>query len=172
MTEHSSRRSARGVVFIHSAPSALCPHVEWALSNVLGEIPSLIWQAQPAVPGTHRSELAWQGDPGSGSAIASELRGWDMLRFEVTEEPTPRSEGARYSYVPELGMHHAVIGVHGDVVIPESRIKSVREKAARGDVGIEQALDDLLGLDWDAELEPFRYAGDGAPVRWLRDEVV
>ena len=25
----------------------------------------------------------------------------------------------------------------------------------------------LLGADWDDELEPFRYAGDGAPVRWL-----
>jgi hypothetical protein len=28
-------------------------------------------------------------------------------------------------------------------------------------------LDRLLGRAWDEELEPFRYAGDGAPVRWL-----
>ena len=26
---------------------------------------------------------------------------------------------------------------------------------------------ELLGDAWDAELEPFRHAGDGAPVRWL-----
>ena len=25
----------------------------------------------------------------------------------------------------------------------------------------------LLGQPWDDELEPFRRAGDGAPVRWL-----
>ncbi|MGA8978259.1 MAG: DUF3145 family protein, partial [Pedococcus sp.] len=30
-----------------------------------------------------------------------------------------------------------------------------------------EMLEELLGTDWDAELEPFRYAGDGAPVRWL-----
>ncbi|HWB36368.1 MAG TPA: DUF3145 family protein, partial [Rugosimonospora sp.] len=24
-----------------------------------------------------------------------------------------------------------------------------------------------LGSAWDAELEPYRYAGDGAPVTWL-----
>ncbi|MEV1179203.1 DUF3145 family protein, partial [Nonomuraea sp. NPDC049784] len=24
---------------------------------------------------------------------------------------------------------------------------------------------------WDEELEPFRYAGDGAPVRWLHAAV-
>jgi len=31
----------------------------------------------------------------------------------------------------------------------------------------EEMFAELLGTDWDAELEPFRYAGDGAPVRWL-----
>ncbi|WP_372339618.1 DUF3145 family protein [Nocardiopsis sp. CC223A] len=25
----------------------------------------------------------------------------------------------------------------------------------------------LTGRAWGGELEPFRYAGDGAPVRWL-----
>ncbi|MEV1173844.1 DUF3145 family protein, partial [Nonomuraea sp. NPDC049784] len=28
-----------------------------------------------------------------------------------------------------------------------------------------------LGRPWDEELEPFRYAGDGAPVRWLHAAV-
>ena len=26
---------------------------------------------------------------------------------------------------------------------------------------------ELLGTAWDQELEPFRYAGEGASVRWL-----
>jgi len=30
---------------------------------------------------------------------------------------------------------------------------------------------DYLGKPWDDELETFRYAGDGAPVRWLHQVV-
>jgi hypothetical protein len=29
------------------------------------------------------------------------------------------------------------------------------------------AVDEVMGGPWDRELEPFRYAGDGVPVRWL-----
>ncbi len=29
----------------------------------------------------------------------------------------------------------------------------------------------ILGTAWDAELEPFRRAGDGVPVRWLHQVV-
>jgi hypothetical protein len=32
---------------------------------------------------------------------------------------------------------------------------------------LEEELARLLGQPWDDELEPFRCAGDGAPVRWL-----
>jgi hypothetical protein len=32
---------------------------------------------------------------------------------------------------------------------------------------MQRELDLALGRAWDDELEPFRYAGDGAPVRWL-----
>jgi hypothetical protein len=39
--------------------------------------------------------------------------------------------------------------------------------AANGASLLEQELDRLLGSAWDNELEPFRRAGDGAPVRWL-----
>jgi hypothetical protein len=36
---------------------------------------------------------------------------------------------------------------------------------------MDTALDGLLGTAWDAELEPFRHAGDGAPVRWLHQVI-
>ncbi len=107
------------------------------------------------------------GRAGTGAALASALRGWEKLRFEVTEEPTARSEGARYSYTPSLGIFHALTGLHGDILIPEDRIKAFRVKAALGEITMDEALDGLLGAAWDAELEPFRHAGDGAPVRWL-----
>ena len=85
----------------------------------------------------------------------------------TVEEPTAATEGARYSYTPELGIFHAVIGVHGDLMIPEDRLKAAVVKAALGESTLELEVDKLLGKPWDDELESFRHAGDGAPVRWL-----
>src|SRR5687768_16445282 len=53
--------ATRGVLFVHAAPSALCPHVEWAVAGVLGVHVSMHWTAQPAARGTYRAELSWQG---------------------------------------------------------------------------------------------------------------
>ncbi len=167
----SDAPTTRGVLFVHSAPSAMCPHVEWAAANVLGDRVDLAWSAQPADPGTYRAELSWQAPVGTGATLASALRGWDLLRYEVTEEPTGGSEGARFSFTPELGIFHAVVGVHGDLMIPEDRIRAMRAKAAAGEVSMDEALDGLLGASWDAALEPFRHAGDGAPVRWLHQVI-
>src|SRR5690625_4347079 len=65
--------SARGVLYVHSAPAALCPHVEWAVAGVVGVPVKLDWSAQQAAPGAHRAELNWQGAPGTSGAIASAL---------------------------------------------------------------------------------------------------
>jgi hypothetical protein len=111
--------------------------------------------------------MSWQDEPGTGAKLASALRGWLHLRFEVTEEPSRGNEGARFSYTPTLGVYHAVTGMHGDIMIPEDRIKAAMTKAAQGEVDLDDELRWLLGGPWDDELEPFRYAGDGAPVRWL-----
>ena len=110
---------------------------------------------------------SWQGPVGTGAKIASTLRGWKQVRYEVTEEPTAATEGARYSYTPELGIFHAVTGVHGDIMIPEDRLRAAVVKAALGESTLELEVDKLLGKPWDDELESFRHAGDGAPVRWL-----
>jgi len=32
---------------------------------------------------------------------------------------------------------------------------------------LTDAVSDLLGAPWDSELEAFRKAAEGAPVRWL-----
>ena len=176
MTARTATRSTgtggtRGLLFIHSAPSALCPHVEWAVGGVLGAAVNLTWTPQPAQSGTYRAELSWTGAVGSAAAIASAVRGWNHLRFEITEEPTASSEGARYSYTPALGVFHAVTGLHGDIMIPEDRVKAAVVKAALGDTTLLIELDMLLGKPWDDELETFRHAGEGAPVRWLHQVV-
>jgi hypothetical protein len=159
------------VLFVHSAPSALCPHVEWALGAVLGAPVKLAWASQPAAAGTYRAEHSWRADPGTAAAIASALRGWPRLRFEVTEEPSPGVEGARYACTPALGIFAAVIGAHGDILVPEDRLKAAVSRAGRGERSLRDELDQLLGKAWDDELEPFRYAGEGAPVRWLHQVV-
>lgn len=163
--------ATRGVLFVHSAPSAVCPHVQWAAAGVLGVPVNLDWIAQPACAGSYRSELSWQAAPGTAASLASALRGWPQVRYEVTEEASAGCEGARYSYTPALGLFHAVTGPHGDILLPEDRIKAVLAKSARGEGNLEAELERLLGKAWDDELETFRHAGEGAPVRWLHQVV-
>jgi hypothetical protein len=164
--------TTRGVVYIHATPTALCPHIEWAVGAVLGVRVTLEWTRQPAAPGTVRAELSWQGEPGTAAALASALRDWRLIRFEVTEEPSAGAEGERYSCTPDLGLFSATIGVHGDIMVREDRLRSALARAATDPkVTVEEEVAGLLGAPWDEELEPFRYAGDGAPVRWLHQVV-
>lgn len=158
---------SRGVVFVHSAPTALCPHIVWALESILGSRVHFDWTPQPAGPRLVRAELSWTGAPGTGARLASALRGWDDLRYEVTEEPSPGVDGSRWSHTPRLGIHHAWTSASGDVVVPEDRLREALRAAGGDPTALAGALDAVLGTDWDEELEPFRHAGDGAPVRWL-----
>ena len=161
--------SAHGVLYIHSAPPALCPHIEWAVAGIAGAPVSMPWVGQPAAPGALRAELTWQAHPGTAGAIASALAGWNRLRFEVTEDGSPGCDGVRHCYTPDLGLFSAVTGANGDIMISENRLRSVMLLAARGGVtaSLEDELSRHLGTAWDNELEPFRRAADGAPVRWL-----
>ncbi len=145
-------------------------------------------------------------------ALTSALAGWNLLRFEVTEEASPGCDPVRYSYTPTLGTFSAVTSASGDILVPESRLRAAmtlaasaapvgsggsaapvgsgrppagagaggdahdgigvlremhgpRHPALGGSLEAELAL--LLGQPWDDELEPFRHAAAGAPVRWL-----
>ncbi|MBX6358309.1 MAG: DUF3145 domain-containing protein [Micromonosporaceae bacterium] len=156
----------RGVVYVHSTPLAVCPHVEWAIARVLTVPVSLQWTPQPLEPGARRAECSWTGRPGTAAEIASELRQWPMLRFEVTEEPSPGVDGERFMHVPGRGLFRATAGAAGDVQLGEDRIRTLMA-AARGPEALSHLLDKALGTAWDAELEPYRHAGDGAPVTLL-----
>ena len=113
------------------------------------------------------NDLARRFEVGTAARLASALRGWQLLRFEVTEEPSPGCEGERYSSTPALGIFHAMTGVHGDILIPEDRLRSALRAAETDGCDLTENLHQLLGTAWDEELESFRYAGEGAPVRWL-----
>ncbi|MDO5671745.1 MAG: DUF3145 domain-containing protein [Actinomycetaceae bacterium] len=161
-----SMQYTRGVLFVHSASRALCPHIEWAAGSALGVPISLDWTTQQAQPGMYRAEHSWVGPAGTGAKLASALRGWEHLRYEVTEDACPGVDGGRWSHTPDLGIFHAQTDSSGNVVIPENRIRAALEYA--DDPGrMRRELDLALGQAWDDELEPFRYAGAGAPVKWL-----
>ena len=188
--------SVRGVLQVHSAPPALCPHIEWAVAGILGVPIRLSWVDQPASPGTLRAELDWSGKPGASAAITSALAAWNRLRFEVTEEASPGCDAVRYSHTPSLGTFSAVTSACGDILVPEARLRAAltlaaagRPARADGGQSADQSVDSLvdlnrprhpalggsledelallLGQPWDQELEPFRHAAEGAPVRWL-----
>ncbi|WP_341730143.1 DUF3145 domain-containing protein [Brooklawnia sp.] len=158
---------SRGVIFVHSTSTALCPHIEWAAGAVLGAPVNFEWTQQPAEPGTLRTEFSWTGPSGSSAALASALRSCQRIRFEVTEDASVADEGQRYAFTPELGVFHATTGPHGDIQISEHLLRTAMATASQGGIGLEDALSELLGEPWDAELEVFRYAGEDAPVRWL-----
>ena len=148
----------RGVFFVHSTPPALCPHIEWALGTALGQEVRLQWTDQDAAPGMVRCEFSWVGPVGSGARLASALRGWEHLRYEVTEEATASNDGGRWCPPPSLG------------IVPEDRIRAAMENASSYEELVE-GLELALGQAWDDELESFRHAGAGAPVRWLNNRV-
>jgi hypothetical protein len=169
MAEQVTRaaRAARGMLFVHSSQRALCPHVEWAAGRAIGTAVNFDWVEQPVLPGTMRAEFSWTGEPGTGARIASALRGWEQLRFEVSEDPGLGSDGARWMHTPELGVFYAQTDAAGNLVVPEDRIRYAMEIAAFDAGELHRELRLALGQAWDDELEPFRHASDFAPVVWL-----
>src|SRR5699024_11818103 len=120
----------RGVVFVHPAPRALCPHVEWAIGNVLpGNQVKAQWSPQPAAPSLNRTEVSWVGPVGTGARIASALRGWHHLRDAVGEEASRGSDGGRWSHTPDLGIFNDQPDVHGTSWVSADRILDASHKA-------------------------------------------
>jgi hypothetical protein len=114
-----------------------------------------------------RTEGSWRGRIGAAGRLVSVLKGWSMLRFEVTEEPSSGCDGTRYSFTPTLGLFSATTSANGDVVVGEQQLRAVLTGAPYlGAVPV--AIETLLGTAWDAELEPFRQAAaDGPAARLL-----
>jgi hypothetical protein len=89
------------------------------------------------------------------------------LRYEVTEEASPGSDALRWSHTPSLGIFQGVTDVHGNIMVSEDRIRYAYEKGKGDPAIVYHELSIALGEAWDEELEPFRAAAEGAPVRWM-----
>jgi Protein of unknown function (DUF3145) len=154
-----------GVVYIHSSPAALCPHVEWALSDALSCRANLKWSAQPSSDGQLRATSNWVGPVGTGATLAGVLRSWQMLRFEVTEDASDGVDGERFAHVPGLGLWRGSTSANGDVILGEMRLKSMIDGNS-GNLAAE--IEHALGRSWDDALESYRTGGAGAEVTWLQ----
>jgi hypothetical protein len=112
--------------------------------------------------GTFKTKWQWRGRGGSAAEIASTLRSWHYLNFEVLEEN--ENGGELFRFTPELGLHRAVTDLSGAVLLNEFAINNVMQKAFDED-SIRQGLLQAMGTAWDVELERFRSAGMGEPAR-------
>jgi hypothetical protein len=153
-----------GVVYIHAAPAAVCPHVEWALSSTLDARAKLSWTPQPALSGQLRAVTNWIGPVGTGGRLANALRSWSVLRFEVTEDPSPGVDGQRFCHTPQLGFWSGSMSANGDIMVGEMRLRTLM---AAGADALLAELDSVLGTAWDDALEAYRAGSDGTEVTSL-----
>ena len=154
-----------GWLEIFAAPNALCQHIEWSLSEILGCEITLQWNNQPLTPGSSQTRLRFSGAPGIAGRIAHALAGWHYLRFDISEEASAGCDGSRYLATPSLGLFHGTVGGNGDIYLSENRIRAVVDGALRNGRDVESALEDALGSPWEEELVQFRIGQEG--FRWL-----
>lgn len=160
--------TATGVVYIHACPTAVCPHVEWALSSTLNARARLTWTPQPAMPAQLRAVTNWVGPVGTAARLANALRSWSVLRFEITEDPSSGVDGQRFCHTPQLGLWGGAMSANGDTMVGEMRLRSLM---AAGVDTLAAELDSVLGTAWDEALEPYRDGGASGEVSWLNREV-
>ena len=146
---------SHGSLSIFSAPRAVITHVQWSISDVLGRPEKLNWQTQPLIAGTYRTHVSWSGNLGTGATLASVLRGWHYLHFEVYEAAQNGSDGSLFMFTPDLGLFRANIGPHGDIMINEHQIMSTISKNLR-ECDVLTELEKIIGKPWNDALEPFR----------------
>ncbi|MEI8223254.1 MAG: DUF3145 family protein [Actinomycetes bacterium] len=149
--------SLSGDLQIHSAPRALLRHIQWSLNSIFEETIPLDWITQPLAAGTYSCEVQWRSSSNKerASKIASTLKSWHFIRFEVREFPTEGGEGVLYRATPDLGMHQAVTCSTGDIMIHENRILAILGQS-HGYETLRENLQSALGIQWDSELERYR----------------
>ena len=148
-----------GDLRIYSAPKALLRHIEWSLNTIFEEHVSIEWINQPLSAGTFACEIHWRAKKARASKIASTLKSWHFIRFDVREFPTEGGEGVLYRCTPDLGLHQAVTASTGDIMIHENRLVSIMKSSSLSERTYERlqsALNEALGVAWDEELECYR----------------
>ena len=142
-----------GSLIIHSAPSALRTHIDWAIKDILGSSVHLQWRPQPNFVGTYRTEISWRDLAGSGSKLASALASWHYLRFEIFESGA--DSGELFRFTPELGILRNQTDGAGNILLTELQVSSALGNSFEEDE-LRDAINRLLGKPWEDVLEPLR----------------
>ena len=145
-------KNLAGLVVIHSAPSALRQHIEWGLNSLLGAPQNIFWRDQPLSPGTVRTTLEFRAPIGTAAKIATALKNWHYLRFEVSE--LADTGGEIFRFTPELGIHRATVDSVGTILVNENILRKALTFFDENEIRSEVEL--ALGSEWDIALEPFR----------------
>jgi hypothetical protein len=153
LTTPSNRQQVRGFLSIHSTPSALRHHIDWAIQAVLGNWVKPTWSPQPLIPGSYRTQIEFRDRQGAAAEIASSLRSWHYLNFEVIENTD--NGGELFRCTPELGIHRSLVDQTGAVILTENQLGTVL-KNSLDEESIREAIASLLGSSWEQELDRFR----------------
>jgi hypothetical protein len=145
-------KNLAGLVVIHSAPTALRQHIEWGLNSLLGAPQNIFWRDQPLAPGTVRTTLEFRAPLGTAAKIATALKNWHYLRFEVSE--LGAQGGEIFRCTPELGIHRATVDHVGTILVSEDVIR--KALAHFDELDLRENLEKSLGTEWDQVLEPYR----------------
>lgn len=153
LTAPTNRQQVRGFLTIHSTPSALRHHIDWAIQAVLGTWVKPSWSPQPLIPGSYRTQIEYRDREGAAAELASALHSWHYLNFEVIESTD--DGGELFRCTPELGIHRSLVDQTGAVIITENQLGSAL-KSALDEESIRDAIASLLGSAWEMELDRFR----------------
>ena len=158
---------AHGHITIHAAPKLVLKHLEWSLAEILQVPVSIAWQPQPLATASFRGELAWNGVLGTGARLASTLRGWHYIVFELHEAAGNGSDGSLFLFTPELGLFYGAVGPHGDLMINENQLRKILTDNLRP-ADMTDAIERLLGREWDEVLDSYRRANTFEEIEGAR----
>ncbi len=147
------RALSHGTLIIHSAPSALRTHIDWAIKDALGISAQIQWRSQPNFAGTYRTEISWRDLTGSAAKLCSSLASWHYLRFEIFE--ASGEAGELFRFTPELGILRNQTDGAGNILVTEHQLASALSNSFEEDE-LRDAVNRILGKPWEEVLEPLR----------------
>ena len=154
------RTQLSGVLWIHSMPGPLQPHITWALARLSmpdGTKPGRdIWRATDQ-DATLCAEVPFTASADTIATLVDNLARWPRLYFELAQDPAVDDggyaiDGMRYFHTPQLGTFAGQTDAAGNIVVNEDALRSIMARG--GD--IEGVLDAAIGGPWDRVLEPMR----------------
>jgi len=128
-------------------------HIDWAIQAVLGNWVKPAWSPQLLIPGSYRTQIEFRDRQGAAAELASSLRSWHYLNFEVIENTD--NGGELFRCTPELGIHRSLVDQTGAVILTENQLGTVL-KNSLDEESIREAIASLLGSSWEQELDRFR----------------